>query len=73
MGIGTVGGQVGLTSQQQCENCFELSTNRLPEGTNFLSTEATVAGGIGVGVAGVLWLTALSGIGMADRGWLENA
>ena len=60
-GIGRVGGQVGLTSEQKCEDCLELSTGPLPIGTDTLMTEATVVGAMGVGAAGVLWLAALSG------------
>ena len=60
-GSSRVGGAVGLTSQKTCEDCVQLTSDRLAEGTDFLSTEVKVVGSVSAGVAGILWLAALSG------------
>lgn len=58
-GVGKAGGEVGPTGQKKCSGCANLAIGKLEEGTNFLSTEVTVART--AAAAGILWLTVLSG------------
>ena len=54
-GVSGVGGQVGLTSQGKCSDCAEVTTGKMAQGTDTLSTEITVSAA-GAAVAGILWL-----------------
>ena len=60
-GAGHVGGEVGPTSEQKCQDCASLNTEVLAKGTDFLSAKATVVGTAGAAAAGILWLTVLAG------------
>ncbi len=60
-GSSRVGGLVGSTSQKSCDNCVEIASDRLAEGTDFLSTQVKLVGSVGAGIAGILWIAALSG------------
>ncbi len=59
-GVGRVGGEVGMTSQTKCTHCVEVATEKLGQGTDFLSTDVKVSMA-GPAAAGVLWLAVLSG------------
>ena len=52
--------QEGLQSNQTCTDCFTLATSGLPEGIDFLKTQATLSA-VGAVTAGVMYLAALSG------------
>ena len=51
---GLKGGEAAL-QEQKCRNCFELRTQKMVEGTNFLQTEASLMGAATV-AAGMVWL-----------------
>ena len=58
---GIAGGEVGLTRKERCRSCVGVSTERLREGTDFLSAEVVVGSAATAVVGGVLWLAILSG------------
>ena len=60
-GSSRVGGAVGYTSQKSCDDCVQIASDRLAEGTDFLSTQVKVVGSVSAGIAGILWIAALSG------------
>lgn len=60
-GAGKVGGQVGPTSQSKCTDCVDVATGKMREGTDFLSMDVKVNVVAAAAVAGIVWLTILSG------------
>ena len=59
VGSGEVGsGEVG-EGGRSCHGCFEVVSKEFEGGVEWVGAE--VAGAVGVGVAGVLWLAVLSG------------
>lgn len=61
MDAGVIGGRGGSTSQTNCTDCAEVTTGKLGEGTDFLSTEITMNMAGTAAAAGILWLAIMSG------------
>ncbi len=53
--IGNVDKDKPVVQERKCRHCFELRTQKMAEGTNFLQTEASLMTAATV-AAGVVWL-----------------